>query len=440
LNTEVGEFGIQELAARIDRSPRHSPSLANRKALASAIENFHRRCNYAPATLGITLDTILNGGIIVRLAHQPNFLPYDNLLLQIRYLHQLDRVLTALGHNVVILVLLVDHDIGSNKRFGRSELIDARAPDLLGYIDFPIREPYQLIVNQPLPSVDFMRTLSQEIAEIGEALSANGDSYSARSADAIQDDLAPAVLDSINTTHMTAFSWMRIAYHFGFAPKVVFASLSDLSAHLRPFYLDLSARIGPDESGFEQFWILCPVCGGRSRVTRSVGQYHTQCTNCRKEENIQDPSKDETLQIVPRVLVDILSDYSGLDISGGTAYASGLPKILISHSKAAVRGIRTKPEAVWRSDVLHTGPAGAVTFSRMSQHSLPRRLYNVLVTGRMSLAYYLSFPRELDRLRDAFDAKVQSQEFSTGIDLHPEAPTSLRKWLHLAQHQVERSN
>src|SRR5207249_5850617 len=188
------------------------------------------------------------------------------------------------------------------------------------------------------------------------------------------------------------FSWLRVAYVHALAPKLVFASLFALNSHLRPIYLDLNAKLGPDNAGCERYWTICSDCGGRQSVRKKMGQSLVECTNCGVRKKSPDPSKDERIQIIPKVVVDVLSDYVGLDVSGGTSYASSWPHIAKSHVLGLRIGVPPRREAAWPSDILHTGPAGRTAYDRFGSRPPSMELRDILVTGRMSLAYYLGLP------------------------------------------------
>jgi hypothetical protein len=146
-------------------------------------------------------------------------------------------------------------------------------------------------------------------------------------------------------------------------------------------------------------------------------------------EEIADPLRDEGIRIVPRVLIDVLSDYKGLDVSGGTTYQSGISHLMKSQILGCQIGIPARPEAAWRTDILHTGAAGQAAYARAGSRPPSRKLREILVTGRMSLAYYLGLEQELERLRSEFDLQIASQNAPQQIDLHPDGDAAIREWL-----------
>lgn len=430
VSDQIANFSAKALAQCIDAasSKRRLPSPYNREALASAISDFHNTCGLAPATMSRSLERIRRGGTIVRLAHQPNFLPYENLLLQIRYLHHLTTELAARGHDAVAVVFLVDHDVGGNLRFRNSDVLDPHTPSLTKTISYPIVAPHRLISEQPVPSPDYFVDLSCEIAEISRRTELSGEA-SHRPSIEVCKDIVPNITSSMKTVHITAFAWLRVAYLYGFAPDLLFVPLSSLYSHLRTVYLEINARLGPDATGYERYWVLCTVCRGRQSVRISRGEYFGECTNCRLAQKLPDPSRDESLRVVPRVLLDDLCDYAGLDVEGGTAYGSGRSHLVTSHSLGRQIGMTLAPEATWRVNVLHTGSAGRVAFDRSAGSPPSKRLREIVATGRMGLGFYLALPMDLIRLRDAFDTGMESDKAPLEIKLHPAAPRALEAWL-----------
>ncbi|HVL68788.1 MAG TPA: hypothetical protein VM364_16110 [Vicinamibacterales bacterium] len=402
-------------------------SRVNRIALAEAVSAFHSRTGLAPARFDMQLEAIRGGATIVRLAHQPNFLPYDNLLLQLRYLHHLQQTLLALGEHVVSIVFLVDHDVATNRRFRISQVFDPSDKALLRRIRYPVAEPHKQINAQPVPSQRYFTELAELIESLSRLLQQDG-SRPPRPLSDIAADLGPPVQPTLGTTEVTAYAWMRVAYVHGFAPNVLFVPLSALHGHLRPVYVDLSRQLGPDPKGFEYYWTVCPSCQGRERIRRNTDCVDADCTNCGLVRQ-RDPLTDESIRIIPRVALDILADYVGLDVAGGTSYGSGAPYLSESARLAQRIGIPVPPEVAWRVEILHTGLAGVSAYRLRGGSTLPVNLRDILVTGRMGLAHYLAVHHELSSLRDAFDLHAVDSRIPDSIEIDPHAATQLKSWL-----------
>lgn len=399
----------------------------NRDALAQAVRDFHATISVHSSVDGI--DLIRQGAHIVRLAHQPNFLPYENVLLQLRYLHHLTRELKARGVATVGVVLLVDHDIGSTSRFGSSIALNTREPEKAQRFTFPINWPHRLIADQKLPDPAHFCDVASEIERLSHYL-CRDETVCARSYDPILAEIVPPEATWVSTAQLSAFAWNTVARHYDFAPDVLFVPLSALSSHLRPVYLELSRALGPDNRGFEQFWTICNECGGRQRMRRVAGGYVSECQHCRATGPSSDPYRDMSVRVVPRVVVDTLSDYVGLDVIGGTMYQAGWPHVMQAHAAAKRLGIPVASEAAWRVNVLHTGVAGKAAYRSMGSKYPSRDVREILTTGRMSLAHYLAFPSELRHLRNAFDQRLLRHELPSELSTAESDSSALRNWLH----------
>jgi hypothetical protein len=129
------------------------------------------------------------------------------------------------------------------------------------------------------------------------------------------------------------------------------------------------------------------------------------------------------------VALDILADYVGLDVGGGTSYGSGAAYLSESARLAQRIGLSVPVEVAWRMEILHTGLAGVSAYRLRGGSTMPANLREILVTGRMGLAHYLAVHHELSSLRDAFDSHAVESRIPHSIEIDPNASTDLKSWL-----------
>ena len=410
----------KELAERILSSPRMVRN-KNRQQLASAIKRFHVLSGRYDEGTEREIQKLVDGCHIVRLAHQPNFMPYDNLILQMRYLQLTKNAIELQGECAVIVVFFVDHDIGSNRRFQESIFFDPSSSVMFRPVRLPNIAKHRMIVDQPVPNqlfTDFLTHLYDRLtrSEAVKRVQSQGRIHT------ISTNRPQASL-----THYTGFDWMSLATDFGVAPNLLFLSLADLHHHLKPFYVSIALEIGENHSGELNLWVICAACRGRKSVQHGSIGFRMRCTHC-SSVSVTSSLMDPDWRVLPRVMVDNLSDYQALDVSGGTAYGAASVHIEQSLLVASQHGMLTGNEVAWRSDVLHAGTAGLKAFSRET-HEKPSTYEKLaLTTGRMGMWYYLSYPFELDDLIHEFDSSIYAGEVPERICVG-KANQKVSRWL-----------
>lgn len=417
-DSSVASWTPAQLASRSLAVAADSALIARRVALAQAARQFHMAQGLLTKDVEAALSSLKAGAGLVRLAHQPNFLPDANLFAQILYLNQLRDAVAAAGTHVVSVVLLVDHDVAGNERFGRSEVWDPRVPGHVRRFQLPVGETEKRCVMAVLrqPDLSYRQVLLHNVIAYAAALTDHAqrqgrpkNEFETSAADV--SELLGLEHDFESLSAFTSYPLMRVAL-LEWGLPIVFCPITALSVQLAPVYETIIRRLAQSEAlGPEALcWYVCGTCGLRRASDNTTPEPCPACgTQASSTGALREAEwHDHRGRLVPRVLVDDLADYLGLGIAAGTSYLGGRAHLRRSHDVALHASLPVAPEASWRVSILYDGPmerlAGALYANLTAVPPSLTRASVVLAEGRQGFAYYLCQPGLRGRLPKAVRA------------------------------------
>lgn len=385
----------------------------DRKALLDAVMDTHQKLADGAYHVDTELvEDLLAGRPIVRFAYQPKLFPYVNIIAQLIYLDECRDSALAKHCSVVPMMFIVDHDDSSEQYIRKAQVWD---PNVHGHLR-AVRTSGQpgcdgqLLWLAPSPSVEERARVTAEVAEY------TGDEEFGRRLLA-----ATAPATCLAEFNLASFSWV-VQQLLGV--RVLFCSLSTLRSRLGPVWDHVSAvlttKLGYG-SGPPLFWGWCPHCGQRLPIAFVSDAAIARCEYCGWERSVpkdaflQQPHAAMEGQVIPKVLVDDLTDYVGLGASGGTTYLSGREHVRASQEALRRIGESVRPESCWRMDLYGSFGPERYYAHRYPDGHFPQGILPAIkatVTGRLSYICYWRDDPGLHRLGAAIRQSLRTMSSS----------------------------
>lgn len=369
----VGEWSATELAEHI--GAREPPAIeASRRLLAQAAQKFHAELGCRNEHTDRLILALKDGAEVVRLAHQPNLFPYDQIFGQTLYLVEVAKRLTERGRRVAPVVFLVDHDVAGSKRTRSVEVFDASQKGHVRKFDVCLDSVGEVTPTFlcPAPSADVRAKLASGLDAFAQA-KGHSPSYMYAQTGVFREC---ACLADFN-----AFSWANTAINLWNCP-LLFVRSSDLLLTLQDDWKRLASCLaqtfGRPESDF--LWRVCRKC--KRRI---------------KAECCEVPLSD---LVLPRVTLDDLTDYVVFAVSGGTTYASGREHLVESHRQAVKLGFTPPPESCWRLAV------PLIDRRKGSKVTISSRASGLIDSGRSSFIEHLVDSSSILEMKAAIERAI----------------------------------
>ena len=321
---KLGSWSTQELASLIEDSP-EVQALAT-SGIADAAAQLHAELECQTTRTDELIQKLRCGARIVRLAHQPNLLPYDQLQAQLLYLSQLSERLNERSDQFVAMVFVVDYDICDDKRIRSSRAFD---PTVTGdeirrfYHEIPKTQRRVPCNLAPPPGAACIERFRRQMLALANEHAADGSFL-------LQQSGLFRTYRSLADFNL--FSWMNLSVQLWKLP-VLFVRLSDLqvaSERQRLALVDklwLKTGIVKDQL----LWYLCLNCKSRTDRSEACCDY---------------PSYSKIT--IPKVLVDSLSDYFVWNVSGGTSYLPAYSHLTNTLHISTKAGLPFSYESCWK--------------------------------------------------------------------------------------------
>lgn len=395
----------------------------DRNILADIAESHYLEHGLLSNLVQKNIDGLRSGAHIIRIAHQPNYLPYMNLIAHMSYLHLSAEYARSIGLEAVAVYLAVDHDICKNRRFHVAEAWDSLEKEHTKkfILRAALRHQKFPMYLVPPPSLEFVNNQIDQITNYSKSLRRQalraGVVSAAEISPNIVEELAASVLGKgmkfRSLADFTIHGSMILMNQIWEVP-VIFLPLSRLMPHMRIAYEYLEEQLAKVHPEGDFFWAVCKSCGIRT-PQRNVGQYG-YCTSCGQSQTRPSDEKLEQMRI-PKVLIDDLADYVGIGVSGGSVYLSGREHIELAHESGRQAGIPIRPESIWALSTPPPTPAFEVSQIHYKKvGGVPpaaKRIVEMINSGKHSIVDLIAIPSFLHRVKDwVFDG------ITSGSNMH----------------------
>ncbi|WP_139203735.1 hypothetical protein [Halorientalis persicus] len=445
--------GVQDTQNDYDDDP--APRPVSRIDLSNIIKRFHTRAGTLTKTVSEELSAFEAGAQILRVAHQPNFLPYRGLMGQFVLLNTTAKELQMQDTgNVTQLYFIVDHDTARNYRFRTAHFPDPTQNEGVAPISVTelINRKDTVMTAIDAPSSD---TVNKWVKNIGDYATVHNSKLAPSHPLGIHPDTIDQRKEQLQTLLQTAQECARSMAEFNaivlsrivngwWNLPTLFLPLSECRSLLRPHYQYMLRRWGKirelaastielfEGKGFAfstnlkarldkvPFWYICPSCQSRNPVNNKSGNLdiESECCGCgvhlsRSFGTWTAPDLGAELdQITPRTILDDLLDMIGFNIDGGVGYQSSLEHVIIAHSLATQLGWTPPPELYWRPYGYDLTPTEvladeALKGSTRPHIQNPERALETVFTGRATIGYNILF-NGCQNLRDRLTAHFDS--------------------------------
>lgn len=375
----VGRWTPSELAGRVSKSVQFSSSWG--EVIADAAERLHQdfKC-FNDSTQFLLTQLRTSGTRIVRLAHQTNFLPYLQIGAQTVFLANLHNELTKLSVPSVGIVLIVDYDVPkSSKWICNAYVTDSTVKNHVRRFHIPItskKRSVPLYLSEP-PSDNTRMSIVRDLFQYAEYF--GGDSEFLIETSGVNN--CAACLSDFNL-----FYWINLSIDVWRLP-LLFVRLSDIAFRFeneRHLLTESVARL-TSTAIEDHLWRICEECSRRVAIT-------DRCCG----------SKHRVINSIPKVLIDDLSDYAILKVSGGTAYSSGREHLEAAHKVGSRLQVNVPFESVWRL-VPSRLPSPSLHGDINSKDGL-----RLIRDGRMSLIGYASTRDRAMEILEQLNSSINS--------------------------------
>jgi len=407
LHTWTPSQFVRHLAADYRKSeawPTSDLPTISREILADIALQYHEEHGLLSSVVENEIQAIRQGAILIRLAHQPNFLPYMNLIAQMVYLNVARDKSRSKGLDAVGIVLLVDHDVCSNRRFRVAEAWDGmKAGHVRRFVLEASKYSKHPMFVAPSPNEEQVKAHVASLLDYANSLRGQAITLGFLN----PRDEMPSNLISLSHKIMgTDIQFKSLAdfsihgamvlFNDIWATPLIFIPLSRVIPHLSPAYNFIERKLKSVGDNNDLLWSVCERCGVRT-VLGSIDPAGG-CTDCRDIEELL-PIRKPYPSKLPRVLFDDLADYVGIGIAGGTTYLSGRDHLAASHRSANSADIPVRHETCWTLSKVPPSPASDIAY-RFYQAigSIPKsaeRIVDMMACGRHSIADVIVTPEYL---------------------------------------------
>lgn len=324
----MGAWSVDQLATQILARP-----LARTTAgplLARAATALHRDLQCENEYTAPLLQELATGqAMVLRIAHQPNLFPYEQLIAQTLYLADTATEIKQAGWPVVAMVFVVDYDVCGDDCIKEARAFDPSVSNELRKFSHLVSRTDEEIPAylRPAPS-DQVRHIIE--VRLGQLARGRGGSP------AYLAEHSGVARPARSLADFNLFAWANLAVRLWNLP-LLFVRLSDLAQQFEPERQALARRVADEigEAPERLLWSICRRCNQR------VGFNRPCCPGGHLDWS------------PPRVLVDDLSDYVLYGVGGGTGHAAGSKPLneqhlYQAHSVGARLGIELPPESCWR--------------------------------------------------------------------------------------------
>lgn len=292
--------------------------------LATNAAALHEEMGLRTEECDVLLSRLADDAAVVRLAHQPNLFPYEQLVAQSVYLADAAEMLRANGRMVVPIVFVVDYDESDDDRVRGARALDPTAGEQIRRFRVKGRKSVPTFLADP-PDKEGQAELTNQLAAFAKSNRCKPDYIVEHSG--IQRSTRSLADHNI-------FSWMKLTVGVWKLP-LLFIRLSDIAPSFEAQRLKLASQMaalaGEDPATY--LWQVCRKCRSRSPVGSGC---------CEVAEHLE--------WSLPRVAVDDLSDYVLYGVSGGTAYYKAASHLGPAHAIGQSLGLDIPPETCWRLD------------------------------------------------------------------------------------------
>ena len=319
----ISAWSSDELARQIlDRPPVH---VRIGPQLAAAARALHLALDCSNSHTEPLLARLADRNtIVVRLAHQPNLFPYEQLVAQTLYLVDLAKRLNEAGQRVVPMLFAVDYDVCGDKRFKNARAYDPGLGREIRNFSLGIDKAHSDVPAClcAAPQLTTRKMLAAGLEEFARAhLAAPGYLL----------DHSGVMRPAATLPDFTLYAWANLSIRLWDLP-MLFVRLSAVApmvaAEQQVFARKLADHLSAEPGNF--MWRICAVCNQRVDPTSRCceGRFH----------NLE----------LPRVILDDLGDHAIYGIAGGTAYRGGHGHLELAHETGAEIGIVMAPESSWQ--------------------------------------------------------------------------------------------
>lgn len=353
LSTQIGAWSTAVWAQKVLARP-HKPTPVG-KILAASAAALHEEMGLKTNVCDDLLSRLANeDAAVIRLAHQPNLFPYEQLVAQSVYLSDAGEMLSANGRSVVPIVFVVDYDESYDDRVRIARALDPTSSEQIRRFRVKGRKSVPTFLAEP-PDNESQIALTNQLAAFAKSNGCNPDYIIEHSG--IQ-------RSTRSLADHNVFSWMNLTVGIWKLP-LLFLRLSDIAPHFEEQRLYLANQMASlsSEDRARYLWRVCRRCQCRS----------ANGSGCCEAADYLDWS-------LPRVAVDDLSDYQLYGVSGGTAYYKAVDHLGPAHAIGRSLGLDIPPEACWRlGDLAFTTRANFAKAQHSNAQIMLRKGHNSLL-------------------------------------------------------------
>lgn len=405
------------------------PGMLAQSALADAAEDFHTSTGLITPEIRNQIRHLRKGTPPLVFAYQPNFLPSEATVAPLLLLGYVQRQLLTQGVQVVPIMLLVDYDAATDRRFGVAHIPtpSTRSGSISLRCGVSQAERRKLLMNvvpsPPGTTINYWRSSLRSLLSAVRGIRLRPATIELiedvwrRNAEALIGTMASVLARSRNMVEFNAMLLITMLADAWEAP-ILFASGTAIHARspaaLRWIAEHSEAAVrGATEAisrlrriGYQStlhlrqndalLWLLCPSCHTRVRLLRSNDSALSADHECnvRGRVSIRLSSADIGTMahtILPTVLADDIIDVVGLGAVGTTGYANQTEHILVASYALERMGIQPIPHALFRGRSLGQGWVELAMIHALSTANVDSisRAARMILAGRGSIVYSL---------------------------------------------------
>lgn len=447
LDRSVREGDVAELAKAVIATHAHSAgplalSTTTRHAVVEEARAFHLLAGSLTPSVEATLNRLLHeNGVLMRVAHTPDFFPYLSVALLPLATHQLASAVSARldASFCSEIFFLVDCDAASDSRMRSTVLPDAS------------RRRRELRLSTPVPrslrnkAVAVLAPPSDEATHhLLAALNAHANAYApslqerfgvaphiASDLGVLEQDITHAYAAATSLAEFSGIFLSRLI-NLHWALPTVFLPQSRVVPHLHSQLVD-SLRLMPELASASQsaaarlqrhgyhisdklplavdrpaLWIVCRQCGTRTDATLGGDTTVTgDCRGCGATVVIaldqHAPSDSSAAIVMPKVSLDSLLDALVWNFAAGASYMGSAEHVALTLATLAELGLGERIDILWsaRAHATHLATLAA------GDASMTQRIAN----GRASILLHLLY-EGISAVADTWAAHITAHGLS----------------------------
>lgn len=407
----------------------HLSTMANRLELAKISTAFHGNAGTLTEEVKKNIDLFSANAPLLRVAHQPNLLPYLRMVGQFFLLNTLNKQLNErYSRQFCQVYLIVDYDVYGEKYFRKSwypdpqrkngyfsiryEREDIHRDTLVCHVSKP---PWKLVEGWLETIREIIITNQKKLSNYGIHELRSG--YNLDNLDRITVDLREAHERALTLSDFCSFFLSRLlnlrwslpvvffplkqtiplmtdSFQYLFSSKDKIAENIDAAiSFLNTLGISISDSLRISSNEFP-FWHVCPDCQMRHSFDKIQAPMflEAQCPNCQRIfgysiEHHNQPDLSKVIKnSIPKVLYDDLNDCFGWGACAGIGYSGSTEHVLLSTLLSSTLGWPKLPEILWEPKGIHYG-LGEISQNQNSDKF--KKSLELSLSGRASIIYYL---------------------------------------------------